>query len=116
MINFIIWSILCYGLSNIVVYGKIFEPVRNKISFYSRNSNFFKFIEEITSCMMCFGLYAGIFFSIFMFSPTHVYFNTPFLFSWFFDGILSSGIVWIINSIIEFFEENRITINKQNNE
>jgi hypothetical protein len=27
--------------------------------------------------------------------------------SWFFDGILSSGAVWAINSIVEWFEENR---------
>jgi len=29
-------------------------------------------------------------------------------FNFFFDGVLSAGIVWCINSIIEFFEENRI--------
>jgi len=27
--------------------------------------------------------------------------------SWFFDGMLASGSVWAINSIIEWFEENR---------
>jgi hypothetical protein len=27
--------------------------------------------------------------------------------SWFFDGILSSGAVWAINAIVEYFEENR---------
>ena len=36
-----------------------------------------------------------------------------FLTSWFFDAILSSGAVWIINSIIEWFEENRLSNQKQ---
>jgi hypothetical protein len=34
-------------------------------------------------------------------------FNTPLFCSWFFDGVMSSGAVWVINSIIEWFEENR---------
>ena len=30
-------------------------------------------------------------------------------FMWvFFDGMLTAGAVWIINSIVEFFEESRI--------
>jgi hypothetical protein len=31
--------------------------------------------------------------------------------SWFFDGMLSSGSVWAINSIVEWYEENRPTKN-----
>jgi hypothetical protein len=27
--------------------------------------------------------------------------------SWFLDGMLASGSVWAINSIVEWFEENR---------
>jgi hypothetical protein len=27
--------------------------------------------------------------------------------SWFFDGMIASGFVWGLNSIIEWFEENR---------
>jgi hypothetical protein len=39
---------------------------------------------------------------------------TPYA-SWFFDAFLSSGSVWIINSIVEWFEENRPS-NNQNNQ
>jgi hypothetical protein len=35
-------------------------------------------------------------------------FDTNLFLCIFFDGMLSAGIVWAINSIIEFFEENRI--------
>ena len=36
------------------------------------------------------------------------YFNTVWVFDLFFDGMVSAGSVWAINSIVEFFEENRI--------
>jgi hypothetical protein len=42
-----------------------------------------------------------------IFSPTFVLFGTPLWISWFFDGIMSSGAVWAINAIVEWFEENR---------
>jgi hypothetical protein len=35
-------------------------------------------------------------------------FNTLWLFDIFFDGMFAAGSVWAINSIVEFFEENRI--------
>jgi hypothetical protein len=34
-------------------------------------------------------------------------FGLPIWGSWFFDGILSSGAVWVINAIVEYYEENR---------
>jgi hypothetical protein len=39
---------------------------------------------------------------------TNHYFESPWLFSVFFDGMFTAGSVWAINAIIEFFEENRI--------
>lgn len=98
---------------NIVVFGSIFEPVRTYISYvgdnpFKRFSKICKFIHEIITCPMCFSTYGGIFLSLTLYSPTYQLFGTTEYISWFFDGILSSGTVWIINSIVEFFEENRI--------
>jgi hypothetical protein len=31
---------------------------------------------------------------------------TPYI-SWFFDGMLASGFVWFINSVVEYWEGNR---------
>jgi hypothetical protein len=42
-----------------------------------------------------------------IFSHTNHKFKTPLTHSWFFDGIMSAGAVWAINSVIEWFEENR---------
>jgi hypothetical protein len=38
---------------------------------------------------------------------TNQYFNVPWYISLFIDGMFSAGSVWALNSIIEWFEENR---------
>ena len=66
------WFILSYGLMNIMVYGSIFQGLRDTIKSWGNNP----------------------------FSPFQFLFN-------FIDGILSSGAVWAINAIVEYYEENR---------
>lgn len=104
MNNLFVWILLCYGASNIVVYGKIFSGVRNLELL--QHTKFGFFIYEMITCMMCFSTWFGFFLGIFIFSPTNVYLYIPEYYSWFFDGLFSSGCVWVINSIIEYFEEN----------
>jgi hypothetical protein len=112
MIQILIWILMAYGLCNIVVYGSIFSGPRTLIRNLSENEQsilhgFWSFIKEMTSCMMCFGFHTGWFLSIFIFSPIHNFFGVTNYVSWFFDALLSSGSVWAINSIIEWFEVNR---------
>jgi hypothetical protein len=57
--------------------------------------------------MMCFGFHCGWFLSISIYSPVHEILGVTSIVSWFFDSMLASGSVWAINSIIEWFEENR---------
>jgi hypothetical protein len=114
MVNLIAWCILSYGLMNIMVYGSIFKNFRQFFINWGNNeyaplSGVGTFISGILGCPMCFSFHGGWFLSIFIFSPSHELFNTPLWCSWFFDGILSSGAVWAINSIIEWFEQNRPT-------
>lgn len=112
MTQLLLWMIIAYGMSNIVVYGSIFDRPRNKINkLASDKSSFFKnfwvFIKDMTSCMMCFGFHGGWFLSFTLFSPTTEILGTSQYISWFFDAMLASGSVWAINSIIEWFETNR---------
>lgn len=108
----IIWILLNYGLMNIMVFGSIFQGLRdyfrdlstNHLSIYKQVGEFF---HKMITCPMCFSFHGGWFLSVFLFSPIHEMFLTPIWYSWFFDAILSSGSVWIINSIVEWFEENR---------
>ena len=113
----LVWFILSYGLMNIMVYGSIFQWLRNLFMEWGNNkklplSFLGEFISGILSCPMCFSTWGGFILSLLIFSPTNVMFNTPEWCSWFFDGILSSGAVWVINSIVEWFEENRPSNNK----
>jgi hypothetical protein len=112
----LIWFIAAYGLTNILVYGSILQDVRNYIkligdSGFSVISPIFSFISEMLSCMMCASTYVGFLFSIVVFSPFNHYFQIPMYGAWFLDGMLASGAVWAINSVIEYFEENRIQKN-----
>lgn len=111
MTQLMLWMVMTYGISNIVVYGSIFNGPRETIRKWSEGYYPFKdfgmFIKNMTSCMMCFGFHCGWFLSISVYSPVHELLGTNLLVSWFFDGAFSSGAVWAINAIVEWFEENR---------
>ena len=118
IVKLLVWFVLSYGLMNIMVFGSIFQGLRN---FFQKWGNTprapFKFLGEfisgILSCPMCFSTWGGFFLSIFVYSPINTLFGIKPELSWFFDGILSSGAVWGINSIIEWFEENRLSNQNQ---
>jgi hypothetical protein len=104
--------VMAYGLSNILVYGSIFNGPRNFIFNQADHgfrifTGFFKFLKGMLSCMMCTPVWVGFFFGIFLYSPVHEMLEVHKYYSWFFDGMLASGAVWAINAIIEWFEVNR---------
>lgn len=108
----LVWFIMSYGLMNIMVYGSIFQKLRDFLQKWGEGEfnpfNYVgKFLYGIISCPLCFSVWGGFVLSLLIFSPTNVIFNTPLEYSWFFDGITSAGAVWGINSIVEWFEENR---------
>jgi hypothetical protein len=108
----ILWMVMTYGMSNILVYGSIFNTPRNYIFNEADYGNgffkgFFVFLKDMLKCMMCTPTWVGFFFGIFLYSPVHEMLGVTKIISWFFDGMLASGSVWAINSIIEWFEENR---------
>jgi len=96
----LIWILTAYGMSNILVFGSIFETQRNWIKRHS------KFFGDLISCMMCTSTWVGFFLSFVFYSPTITMNLIPYT-NWFFDGMLASGSVWAINAIVEWFEENR---------
>jgi len=112
MITVLAWFIMSYGLMNIMVYGSIFQGLRDFFNRWGSNpyapfQGLGEFISGILSCPMCFSTWGGFVLSLLIYSPSHELFSTPLWGSWFFDGVMSSGAVWIINSIVEWFEENR---------
>ena len=113
MTQLVLFMILAYGFSTIMVYGTIFKGIRDFIKAYGNSdlmlSNTFNFISGILSCMMCCSTWIGFFLGTFLFSPTYQFFGTSPYISWFFDGLFASGAVWAINAFIEWFEVNRPT-------
>lgn len=112
MTQLFLWVLLAYGMSNILVYGSIFSGPRNAINRWAENEftpfhSFWVFLSEMLKCMMCTPTWVGFFFGIFLYSPVHEFLEVNRYVSWFFDGMLASGGTWAINSIIEWFEQNR---------
>ena len=112
MTQLFLWVLLAYGMSNILVYGSIFSGPRNTINKWVANESaffngFWVFLSDMLKCMMCSTTWVGFFFGIFLYSPVHEILGVNEYVSWFFDGMLASGGTWAINSIIEWFEQNR---------
>jgi hypothetical protein len=98
----VFWVLAAYGMTSILVWGKIFDNQRGWIKKHS------KFFGDLISCTLCTSTWVGFFMSLVLGGLTNHYFESPWLFYVFFDGMFTAGSVWAINAIIEFFEENRI--------
>jgi len=112
MIQLLIFMIAAYGMTTILVYGSIFNGLRESIHNWGNDEHapfdyLGKFISQLIQCMLCTSTWVGFFLSLTMFSPVTTFIGLNEYFSVFFDGMFSAGSVWAINAIIEWFEENR---------
>jgi hypothetical protein len=117
---FLIYILCAYGISNIIVYSSgpfdCFTKMRDFMDKYAP-SNF----GELFHCMICFPTWVGIALSVFdifflkniAFTPFNISFNNDSL--WYYiiplDMFITSGTVWLINTIQETFE----SITERNN-
>ena len=101
MVGIILWSFMAYGMTCILVWGSIFEKFRDWLK---KDKTFF---GPLISCTLCTATWVGFFMSFSLGSLTHHFFHTLWIFHVFFDGMFTAGAVWTINSIVEYFEENR---------
>lgn len=107
----VIWLVAAYGMSQILVYGSIFNGLRNSIHKWGENplavfNSVGSFLSGLISCMMCTSTWVGFTMS-FMWSPWVNIMGVHPALGVFFDGMLASGGVWAINTIIEWFEEKK---------
>ena len=99
--------LVCYGICNIVVYGSIFENLREKLKLFSPD-----FWGKLFSCMMCMPFWVGVILSIGSHITGYTQFS-PFFsnglenlyIAVFLDGCLLSGTTWLIHTFQEYFEE-----------
>ena len=104
--NTILFILICYGLSNIIIYGSIFNNPRNWLN--DVNPNFF---GKLFTCMMCTPWWVGFSLSLgsqltgyTQFSP---FYNSGLDCSYisiFLDACLISGTTWLIHTIQEHLE------------
>ena len=105
---------MAYGMSQILVYGSIFESLRAGLYKWGADEHapfqsLGEFLSGLLKCMMCTSTWVGFFLSLTFYSPTMELMNFNPYFSWFFDGCLASGAVWGINALVEYWEGNRHT-------
>lgn len=112
MIKLIIFILVSYGITNIMIYGSIFEGFRN---FFGVNKEKPKFFGKLFGCFMCLSFWVGAKMSFMMYSPTLVNglvndllvfgITIPKLYlATFFDACLTSAGVWLIHTVQERLE------------
>ncbi len=114
MFKMLVYFIMVYGLSNMMIFSSgpfnIFSKLRTLS--YEHTPK----IYELLTCMICLPTYIGfvlslvniVFFNTTQFTPYNILFSNslPWFAITFFDGILTSGFVWIIHTVQMFFETN----------
>ena len=112
--NLLMWAVVAYGMTTILVYGSIFNGLR---SWIHKNAipgqgwfilqPIFSFVSDLIKCMLCTSTWVGFFLSLAYFSPNVEIIGLNKFLAVFFDGMLGAGFVWATNGVIEWFEENR---------
>ena len=112
MIKLLIFILVTYGASNIMVYGSIFHKFRSFVGVNDREPGFF---GKLFGCMMCLPFWWGVILSLLMYSPSFDIVGDMPVKIWilnpetnylttFFDGCLASGSVYAFNVLVEYFE------------
>ncbi len=99
--------LLSYGISNIIVFGSIFDGLRETAEVYSPN-----FFGKLVNCMMCTPWWVGLVISTTSqitgytaLSPFSFYFGIELVpLALFLDACLISGTTWLIHTIQEKLE------------
>ncbi len=97
--NLLLFILVAYGITNIMVYSSIFYNMRLVII---NNSKFF---GDLIQCMMCTSFWVGVILSAFVFSPSIIFGFTTHPLSLFIDACLASGSVWLLHTLQEYLEK-----------
>ena len=115
-----IYGIICYGLANTLIYAHgpfhVFDAMHNIAKKIHPQ------LEELLSCFICLSWWIGMMFSlmnIFLFplwnfTPMNMLMSCQMVSQYwyvamFLDGAFTSGLVWLINTIQDYYEKNTPT-------
>ena len=108
MKELVFFSLVVYGISNIVVYSTMFTWLREFFLWINP-----KGLGKLFTCMMCFPTWCGFLLSFALYyfgfanlSPMGARGITVPWLAIFLDGCLASGTTWAINTVLEYFEYN----------
>lgn len=104
-----IFTLIGYGISNILIYSSLFEPWRKFLAWFGKGD---LSIHKLFSCMMCLPTWIGFGLST-LFYYLGVHSITPvgqlgienIYLHIFLDGVFLSGCVWLIHTLQEYFEK-----------
>jgi len=104
--EFLLIVLVTYGITNIIVFGSIFDGLREFADTISPN-----FLGKLLTCMMCTPFWVGFFLSLGSYLSGYTHFS-PFYnngleciyLSVFLDSCLLSGTTWLIHTLQEHFE------------
>ena len=102
----ILFIFLTYGITNILIFGSVFRPIRD---FFVKHSP--KILGKLSTCPMCLSTWVGFGLS-YLFGGLGIL--TPFLeygvlivpLRVFLDGCFVSSTTWLIHTIQEYFERS----------
>ena len=96
----IIFILICYGASNIMVFSSIFGKWR---AFFIKLSP--NFLGDLFGCMICLPFWWGVLISLIVFSPAMILGLNNIWLASFLDGCLASGSVWLLHTLQEKMEK-----------
>ena len=105
----IVFVLLCYGISNIIIYGSMFEWFRFMLSKLGSGP---MSLYKLFNCMMCLPTWVGFIISILFWfygvhhlTPMGIYQIDNTYVHIFLDGVFTSGCVWLIHTFQEYLEK-----------
>lgn len=87
--NLLLFVLICYGMTMILVYGSLFNKIRPKEGFFG----------ALFKCTMCTGFWVGVFVNICLFILNKDIFNSIIIGS-FLSGCISSGSSYFLSRIV----------------
>lgn len=105
MISIFVFSLIAYGICNILIWGSLFSGWRSFL--YGFGGGDYS-IYKLFTCFMCLGFWVGV-----VLSGVGIYYGiaqllvitTPNLYlTLLLNGAFSSAVCWLINTIQEWFE------------
>jgi len=101
--NSLIFILICYGATNNLIFGSVFEGFRNFLAKFGTGGYS---LHKLFTCFMCLGTWMGFVITTILLlagGPVPLLIHNPIL-CVFLNGLFSAGGVWVIHNFEEMVE------------